>query len=1453
MKAIKLKWFLFPGVFVLLLSQAISQSPYLIDANGKKLAVEQKGDWSTLKISDSQLIEQYDNDINDCYTFVYRSKVQAPSGYKIKLGGAIPLTDNSVINAVSIYNSSQPLQSFLLHLNESGEIKKQVQFNVDGKEAHIMAISPYGNSHFLVAGVISNQTNKIFISKIKHDFTTIETTTVTTEENISEIWMYAIPDFGISIGAESLQSDFVMQLASNLQLQWNTRIIRLNQGNLRGIYFNPYQMIRIGRSKVNGNGTVGHEIIDFNPQNGGILNAWDLPVSFSGESMLNFKGFSNMTSLVGLSKKAGESIKVWHKNLRTNQSFSDRFYEFDTEIDENANILPSQGLDAVAISNGKLPNLFFVFQNLDVNTGPTRSRHISVPANSKIKSFVRTTDAGYQFGLDLLDGKEILLIKTDSAGLLGDCETNDLPVNFFRGEGTKYETLQVSGNNSNFQVEKKQAATSASNLNLQIDCKQNFCPPKPIQDTCSEGYLKIFRSNFFGTGVYEGIIKNDQIFTSGQIHDNYSGVNTVYAGILGKYNLNGAHLESYSFFANGVSVRPQIWPANGDSMILHLTLARNDSMFFILAAIDKEFKILWDISILSYYRYNTFDLAPQIQDIKLDDAGNYYVITCQPNLSITHRNFGIIKLNAKGEMIWNKVYRVTDQFIGVIAGSVGSKGLLLVIECSTPGGFSLLVNKDNGNILNYHSLNNNEGGFVLGAPIHKLHYFKGKFYYLSNGFKNGTSFMMATVFDENGKPEKMIDFGPSYSSTISNFWNGNFDIITNIWDPVTGIASMLKMKLDENLNIIHSVKINPQKGFYSSINMMHSSTGTPIALGYTVEANDPMATNNFLAKFNNDGNPGNCYSEPYLIIPKEITAGQGVFTAVPSEFSYSAFTKFPLALQPFKYGIKEAELLCKSDIKCTVITVSGQEQICDTSLVETYIANSNNDCTIIPQWQFNEDVVQVIERNKDTLKVRFKVAGNHLMKVKINTGCSILEDSILVNVPPVNAILNLGADTTLCPGDSLQLHAGPGFSSYQWNTGATSPSIRVSSPGKYAVAVSNNCGASLKDTMEIFIPTVPLLSVGSDSSVCAGETFQRQASDGFSSYQWKNLSSQLIVSTNSLLSAAINQTTSFAVQAATAIGCTRFDTLTIYAISARPFSLGPNLNLCAGDTATIAAPAEYISYLWNTGSTSNSIQAWQQGQYMLTVTDTNGCKTSDSVRISNVFALPLPNLGPDMDICSGSTLTLNPGNFALYQWHDGSTSAGFTASANGSYSVQVWDNNGCTASDTMRILSQWPLPLSFLNDTDSICQYEKLILQPNGTFKSYVWSTGSTQPAIQVDKAGSYSLRVTDNNNCMGSDTIRVIQKSCMEGVYVPDAFTPNNDNLNDIFRPLVFGNIIKFEFSIYNRLGELIFKTNEPGKGWDGKWKGIQQPSNSYAWVCSYQLEGGEMKVEKGMVKLIR
>ena len=214
---------------------------------------------------------------------------------------------------------------------------------------------------------------------------------------------------------------------------------------------------------------------------------------------------------------------------------------------------------------------------------------------------------------------------------------------------------------------------------------------------------------------------------------------------------------------------------------------------------------------------------------------------------------------------------------------------------------------------------------------------------------------------------------------------------------------------------------------------------------------------------------------------------------------------------------------------------------------------------------------------------------------------------------------------------------------------------------------------------------------------------------------------------------------------------------------------------------------------------------------------------------------------------------MNEGTFSSYHWQDQTTQPTFTTNAIGQYWVLVTDINNCTNTDTVEIKNIFPLPYDFLKRTDTICQYEKITIAPFGSYSQYTWSSGSMQSRVTVDKPGQYILTVKDVNNCVGKDTIDVIQKVCQSGVWVPTAFTPNGNQLNDVFRAMVYGITESFKFQVFDRWGNLVFETTDPLKGWDGKVNGIPVTTSVFVWQCSYKLKGAQYEFQKGTVTLIR
>ena len=278
-----------------------------------------------------------------------------------------------------------------------------------------------------------------------------------------------------------------------------------------------------------------------------------------------------------------------------------------------------------------------------------------------------------------------------------------------------------------------------------------------------------------------------------------------------------------------------------------------------------------------------------------------------------------------------------------------------------------------------------------------------------------------------------------------------------------------------------------------------------------------------------------------------------------------------------------------------------------------------------------------------------------------------------------------------------------------------------------------------------------------------------------------------------------------------------------------------NVGICNGQTYVAAGAAQATS-----------------GIYRDTLRTFLNC---DSIIITNliVYPKPTPDLGQDKNVCAGSVAVLSPGTYKTYLWQDMSTLPTYGANAIALYWVTVTDNNNCVATDSIRINSILPLPANFLKPSDSICPYEKLVLQPTKNYSTYLWSNGAAQRNITIQNAGQYLLQVTDVNGCKGLDTINVISKTCKTGVYIPTAFSPNRDGKNDFFKATVYGHLLSFKIEVFNRYGELVFLSTDPQKGWDGLYKGAPISTSSFVWQCAYQLEGNQPVYQKGSVVLIR
>ncbi|MCW3087587.1 MAG: type sorting protein [Sediminibacterium sp.] len=341
-------------------------------------------------------------------------------------------------------------------------------------------------------------------------------------------------------------------------------------------------------------------------------------------------------------------------------------------------------------------------------------------------------------------------------------------------------------------------------------------------------------------------------------------------------------------------------------------------------------------------------------------------------------------------------------------------------------------------------------------------------------------------------------------------------------------------------------------------------------------------------------------------------------------------------------------------------------------------------------------------------------------------------------------------------------------------------------------------------------------------------------------------------------------------------GCANSDSVRVNVLPFITVDAGRDTGICRADSLRLRPESAALSYQW-TASTGERIEAIKYPQAKplvdtryFVLANLGKCQARDSVLV-RVAAYPNASAGSDVTICFGTRVQLH-GNATgtVFSWSPANSlinentltpTAGPVRTT--AYILSATDTVGCPKpkTDTIVVTVIPPITAYAGNDTTVLPDQPVPLLATGGS--TYSWSppTGLSDPNIANPVAMlnsaydsvTYTVRVTDKNGCYSEDQVTVRIFNTVADILVPSGFTPNGDGKNDVARPITIG-ITKLQyFSIYNRWGQLLFTTNETGKGWNGVFNGVAQPAGAYV----YQARGfdflGSAVYRKGTIVLIR
>jgi|GEM_PF-1488183 len=431
--------------------------------------------------------------------------------------------------------------------------------------------------------------------------------------------------------------------------------------------------------------------------------------------------------------------------------------------------------------------------------------------------------------------------------------------------------------------------------------------------------------------------------------------------------------------------------------------------------------------------------------------------------------------------------------------------------------------------------------------------------------------------------------------------------------------------------------------------------------------------------------------------------------------------------------------------------------------------------------------------------------------------------------------LDLGQDTLVCTNSPVILDASdPYAESYSWNNGGTGSSITASGEGNYAVVVKN--GKCLRsDTIRIREVDCNLQISG----FCFDDTTRFESSAlSVDSVFW-DYGDGSTSNKDSLLTSHLYSDSGTYICTLTLFrdGLKRSVTQTISIIKTPIPDIGPDTLLCNLEEYTIdAQDPDYTDYLWSTGSTASNIMLNQTEQIWLRA-GKSGCFAFDSAKVYFI------NCAIESDsLCFGQTSVFEAleKNLDSISWEmgDGTVLRGNPVK----YPYAIEGNFSATATLYYLSLSRNILihvtitkiadPI-LLNEVE-ICENTIFALDDIYTNYTYTWNNGKTGPEIKFDSSGHYILRV-ESNGCTLDDSVLIKLADCSCIIYIPNAFTPDNNGLNETFSPSISCVPEKYSMQIFNRWGELIFESLTIEKGWDGTYKNKPSEPGVYVFIINY------------------
>lgn len=548
-----------------------------------------------------------------------------------------------------------------------------------------------------------------------------------------------------------------------------------------------------------------------------------------------------------------------------------------------------------------------------------------------------------------------------------------------------------------------------------------------------------------------------------------------------------------------------------------------------------------------------------------------------------------------------------------------------------------------------------------------------------------------------------------------------------------------------------------------------------------------------------------------------------------------------------------------------LIIVPGSQAVCGGTNPQTiyfFVEGQNPESQY--HWFFGTDPIPPPYSPSPVLGVTFNSQPGTQVTIRVqeeNYGClGMLSPPVIIDVigPPQTTI---SGPPVVCEDEvyTFQVPYIPA-TYYNWSitngeivdTGNNVVSVKFFDGGSATLSVNalNLCGSGNNSITVNVIPSPPVTAITTDDKICLGDGTTIFADFGPEIINTKWFINDSLISDQIALYITPTQSTDYIFYGDDGM-CGNYDTIHIEVINTPAINIIGDTAYCSNqETLLTQTGGIFDSIKWSTNETTTTIKPTQTNNYTVTGYF-DECSASTTTHVS---IYEQPNANPSsISICENKSALLDAQNPGMqYLWSNNQTSQTIEVNTPGIYLVTV-TNAICTSTASAAVTQQF-LPVVKLGSDTAICSNDKITLNAQNQGMTYLWSTGETTQTIKPSTTNTYA--VTVSNNCGAiSDSTFVDVQYCDCSIVVPNAFSPNKDGVNDLFKVFYSCEVSNFKCMIYNRWGQKVFETSDINTSWDGTFENKPANIGVYVWVIQYHKKQGlkeANETQKGNVTLI-